>query len=185
MSLMVKNKKPYKESDITNPQNIYGQTKLNGELAIQKINPSNTIIIRTSGYTQNNGNNFVNSILELAKTKHELNVVFDQVASPTYINDLAKTILYILPLINNNAVEIFGYSNEGYCSRNEFAENILKIKNLKNIINPIKSADYNAEAIRPNFSVLDSTKIKTFLKLIYLTGLILEKALIGHLNHKL
>ena len=89
--------KPYVETDIPNPQSVYGQTKLDGELAIQAVNPSNSIIIRTSWVYSNFGSNFVKTMLRLGKEHEKINVVSDQVGSPTYAGDLAKVILEILP----------------------------------------------------------------------------------------
>ena len=101
------NHKSYKENDPPNPQSVYGQTKLNGELAIQRINPDNSIIIRTSWVYSIFGNNFVKTMLRLAETRDEISVVSDQIGSPTNAADLAKAILRILPKINNQTVEIF------------------------------------------------------------------------------
>jgi dTDP-4-dehydrorhamnose reductase len=110
------NKKPYKEIDVPNPQSVYGQTKLDGELAMQKINPANSIIIRTSWVYSKFGNNFVKTMLRLAETRDEISVVADQIGSPTNAADLAKAILTILPKISNETLELFHYSNEGVCS---------------------------------------------------------------------
>ena len=97
-----KSQKPYKETDKTNPQSVYGRTKLDGELAMQKINPTNSIIIRTSWLYSKFGNNFVKKITVLSKTNSEINMVSDQVGSPTSAADLAQVILTILPKIKNN-----------------------------------------------------------------------------------
>ncbi|MDA8641743.1 dTDP-4-dehydrorhamnose reductase, partial [Flavobacteriaceae bacterium] len=125
------NHKPYKESDATNPKSVYGKTKLDGELAIKKINPANTIIIRTSWVYSNYGNNFLKTMLRLGKERKELGVIVDQIGTPTYARDLAKRVLEILPKINNENVELFHFSNEGVCSWYDFASAIFEIKGLK------------------------------------------------------
>jgi dTDP-4-dehydrorhamnose reductase len=154
------NKKPYKEIDVPNPQSVYGQTKLDGELAMQKINPANSIIIRTSWVYSKFGNNFVKTMLRLAETRDEISVVADQIGSPTNAADLAKAILTILPKISNETLELFHYSNEGVCSWYDFAKAIFEIKEVPIKVNPIKSSDYQTLAFRPFYSVLDKKKIK-------------------------
>ena len=104
--------KPYCEEYQTNPNSVYGQTKLDGELEMVKINPHNSLIIRTSWVYSSFGNNFVKTMLKLGKSKNELGVIFDQVGTPTYAADLAEVILDILPKIENNKVEIYNYSND-------------------------------------------------------------------------
>ena len=106
------NNNPYVETDPTNPQNVYGNTKLKGEIAIKRINPKNSIIIRTSWLYFKFGNNFPNKILEFAKKNKKISVVSDEIGTPTYAIDLAKTII-ILPKINNDNVELFHFSNKG------------------------------------------------------------------------
>jgi len=115
------NFKPYTEDDITNPNGIYGQTKLDGENAMIEYNLTNSIIIRTSWVYSSFGNNFVKTMLRLGKEKDELGVIFDQVGTPTYARDLAKTILDILPNIKNDKTEIYNYSNKGVLSWYDFA----------------------------------------------------------------
>ncbi len=154
------NYKPYVESDTPNPQSVYGKTKLDGELAMQKINPSNSIIIRTSWVYSKFGNNFVKTMLRLAKIKDEISVVSDQIGSPTNAKDLAEVILTILPKINNNTVEVFHYSNEGVCSWYDFAKAIFKIKGITIKVNPICSAQYPTSVDRPFYSVLNKNKVK-------------------------
>lgn len=88
---------PYTESDKPNPQNIYGKTKLDGELAMKMINPRNSLIIRTSWLYSKFGNNFVKKMIDLSKTNKQISVVVDQIGSPTNASDLANIILKILP----------------------------------------------------------------------------------------
>lgn len=154
------NYKPYNEEDKPNPQSVYGSTKLAGELAMQKINPENAIIIRTSWVYSSFGNNFVKTMLRLGKEKQELGVIFDQIGTPTYAGDLAKTMLEILPKIKNEEVEVFHYSNEGVCSWYDFAKAIFEFTNTDCKVNPISTAQYPTAAKRPHYSVFDKAKIK-------------------------
>ena len=154
------NYKPYTETDTPNPQSVYGQTKLDGELAIQQINPANSIIIRTSWVYSKFGNNFVETMLRLAKSRDEISVVADQIGSPTNAADLAEAILTILPKISNKTIEVFHYSNEGACSWYDFAKAIFEIKGIVIKVNPIESKRYPTPAERPFYSVLNKTYIK-------------------------
>jgi dTDP-4-dehydrorhamnose reductase len=154
------NYKPYVETDTPNPKSVYGQTKLDGELAMRKINPTNSIIIRTSWVYSKFGTNFVKTILHLAKTKNEISVVSDQIGSPTNAADLAKVILTILPKIQNKNVEVFHYSSDGICSWYDFAKAIFEKNNIPIKVIPIKSSSYQTLAVRPFYSVLDKKKIK-------------------------
>ena len=151
---------PYQEIDKPNPQSVYGQTKLDGELAIQKINPANAIIIRTSWVYSNFGNNFVKTMLRLGKERNELGVIVDQIGTPTYAGDLAKAILDICPKLNFKNVEIYHYSNEGVCSWFDFAKAIFGISDMKNRVNAIETWQYPTAAKRPLFSLLNKRKIK-------------------------
>jgi len=154
------NYKPYVETDTPSPKSVYGQTKLDGELAMQHINPENSIIIRTSWVYSKFGNNFVKTMLRLAETRNEISVVADQIGSPTNAGDLAKAILKILPKIKNETVEVFHYSNEGVCSWYDFAKAIFEIKKIDVILNPIESIQFPTPAKRPYYSMLNKKKIK-------------------------
>ena len=156
-----KNFKPYVEEFQTNPQSIYGKTKLDGENEIRDINPLNSIIIRTSWVYSYYGNNFVKTMLRLGKEKEELGVIFDQIGTPTYAKDLAITILDIIPQIENSKVEIYNYSNEGVLSWYDFAKEIMKMAKLNCKINPIETYQYPTPAKRPHFSLLNKSKIKS------------------------
>ena len=153
--------KPYYEEYQTNPQGIYGKSKLDGENEMININPKNSIIIRTSWVYSFYGNNFVKTMLRLGKEKESLGVIFDQVGTPTYARDLAKTILDILPKIENQKVEIYNYSNEGVLSWYDFAKEIMKMAKLNCKINPIETFQYPTPAKRPHFSLLNKSKIKS------------------------
>jgi dTDP-4-dehydrorhamnose reductase len=152
--------KPYTETDIPNPQSVYGKTKLAGETAMQQISPANSIIIRTSWVYSSYGNNFVKTMLRLGKERDELNVVADQIGTPTNAADLAKAILDILPKIENKEVEFFHYSNEGVCSWFDFAKAIFEIQDLRIKIKPIETWQFPTPAKRPFYSVLNKTNIK-------------------------
>jgi dTDP-4-dehydrorhamnose reductase len=157
--------KPYTETDMPNPQSVYGKTKLAGEATMLNINPANSIIIRTSWVYSRFGNNFVKTMLRLGKEREELNVVADQIGTPTNAADLAKAILTLLPQLKNEAVALFHYSNEGVCSWYDFAKAIFEINNLEVKVNPIESSEYPTPAERPFYSVLNKSKIKEVYKL--------------------
>ena len=151
---------PYIETDIVNPKGIYGKTKLAGELVLQKTNPKNSIIIRTSWIYSSFGANFVKTMLRLCKEKESLGIVFDQVGTPTYAKDLARVILEILPKIENSKVEIYHYSNEGVISWYDLAKEIIRMAKIECKINPIETKEYPTSAKRPHYSVLNKRKIK-------------------------
>jgi len=155
-----RNFKPYCEEFQTNPQGVYGKTKLDGENEMRNINPKNSIIIRTSWVYSSFGNNFVKTMLRLGKEKESLGVIFDQVGTPTYAKDLAKTILDIIPRITNEKVEIYNYSNEGVLSWYDFTKEIMRMVKLDCKINPIQTFEYPTLANRPHFSLLNKSKIR-------------------------
>ena len=153
-------KTPYIEEDITNPQNIYGTTKLKGENALLAVNPNNSVIIRTSWLYSIFGNNFVKTMLKLTKEKEKISVVSDQIGSPTNAKDLAKAILQVVPLIKNEGVQIYHYANKGECSWFQFAEEIVRLSKIECDVEPISSVKFSAKAKRPNFSLLNTEKIQ-------------------------
>lgn len=161
-----KNYKPYTEDDKTNPNGVYGQTKLDGEKAIQEISPENSIIIRTSWVYSSYGANFVKTMLRLGKEKESLGVIFDQVGTPTYARDLAKAILDIIKhstlSIQNSSThtEIYNFSNEGVVSWYDFAKEIMRMAKLDCKINSIETKEYPTPATRPHYSLLNKSKIK-------------------------
>ncbi len=154
------NYKPYIEEYQTNPKSVYGKTKLDGELEVLRINPKNSIIIRTSWIYSSYGTNFVKTMLKLGYDRYELDVIFDQIGTPTYGADLAKVILDIIPNIKNRKVEIYHYSNEGVLSWYDFAKEIMIISKLECNINPIETKNYPTPATRPHYSLLNKSKIK-------------------------
>ncbi|MBN2782446.1 MAG: dTDP-4-dehydrorhamnose reductase [Campylobacterales bacterium] len=155
------NFKPYSEDDTTNPQSVYGSTKLDGEKVMMEYNLKNSIIIRTSWVYSYYGANFVKTMLRLGKEKESLGVIFDQVGTPTYAKDLAKTVLEIIPKIDNKKTEIYNYSNEGVLSWYDFAKEIMKMAKLSCKINPIETYQYPTPAKRPHYSLLNKSKIKS------------------------
>lgn len=154
------NYQPYKETDATDPKNIYGKTKCDGEKAILAVKPKNSIIIRTSWVYSAYGQNFVKTMLRLGKERENIDIIFDQIGTPTYAKDLGQAILDIVPQLNNNHVEVFHYSNEGVSSWFDFANTIFEIENISCCINPIETKSYPTPAIRPYYGLLDKTKIK-------------------------
>lgn len=158
---------PYKETDLPNPLSVYGKTKLEGEIFIQQL-CSKHIIIRTSWLYSPFGSNFVKTMLRLAETNAKLNIVNNQIGTPTNAYDLADAILHIITKDSylqkrDESVPFYGtyhYSNEGICSWYDFAKKIFEINNIKIELQPIPSINYPTPAKRPQYSVLDKSKIK-------------------------
>ena len=146
-----KNKNLYIEDDITNPQSIYGKSKLLGEKYVQDF-CSKYFIIRTA-WLYGDGNNFVNTMLKLSESKDEINVVNDQIGTPTSTVDLAKV---ILKLIYTENYGLYHGTNKGYCSWYDFAKKIFEIKKIDIKVNPINSEEYISKVKRPQYSVLDN-----------------------------
>lgn len=150
---------PYKEDDAPNPKSAYGRTKLAGEKAVMEV-ADTSVIIRTAWLYSEFGNNFVKTMQRLGAERESLNVVFDQIGTPTYAKDLAQAIVDILPQIKAGTKEIYHFSNEGVCSWYDFAVDIMKKSNLKCKVSPIESFQYPTKATRPYYSVLNKAKIK-------------------------
>ena len=162
-----KSDKPYTEIDKTNPINVYGKTKLAGENALQAVMPVNALIIRTSWVYSEYGNNFVSTMLRLGKERDELNVVSDQIGSPTYATDLACAILEIIKdkefKEEDQTTQIYHYSNEGEISWYEFAKEIFKIANIDCNVSPITTQQYPTPARRPvNASMQKDKMVRMF-----------------------
>lgn len=149
---------PFKEDDLTNPQGVYAQTKLEGDLAA--LNYNNAIVIRTSWVYSSFGNNFVKTMLRLGADRDKLTIIFDQIGSPTYARDLAKAMLDIIQQQPTTFSGIYHYSNEGVCSWFDFAKAIFDYKNIACQTSPIETKDYPTPAKRPHFSLLNKAKIK-------------------------
>lgn len=146
------------EDDIAEPINVYGATKLAGEKAIASILPQHNII-RTSWLYSEYANNFVKTMLKLGAERKSLNIIADQVGTPTYAIDLAHAIFAIVNSDEQN-FGVFHYSNEGVTSWFDFAQAIFDLSNLAVQVNPITSSEYPTRAARPHFSVMDKRKIK-------------------------
>lgn len=158
-----KKNEPYLETDNASALNEYGVSKLAGENALMSIMKSNAIIIRTSGVYSEFGNNFVKSILNLSQNNKYLNIISDQVGTPTYASDLANTILEIITndnfTLTDKKSEIYHYSNDGETSWYNFAKEIVEMGRIDCIVNPILSRDYPLPAKRPKYSLLNKDKI--------------------------
>jgi len=162
---------PYVETDEANPINVYGKTKLAGEKAIQEIMTTDAIIIRTSWVYSEYGKNFVKTMLRLGKERGELNVVDDQIGSPTYATDLANAILDIVQNVKlkepSQTTQIYHYSNEGEISWYEFAEEIFKIAKIDCKANPITTQQYPTPAKRPRNTLMNKENIRKVFNIKY------------------
>jgi dTDP-4-dehydrorhamnose reductase len=153
-------KRPYRESDPTHPASSYGKSKKAGEDAMLSCLDKG-MIIRTSWLYSTFGSNFIKTILKKGRELGELNVVNDQVGCPTYAHDLATTILGLIPrAMSQHKMEIYHYSNEGYCNWYEFATEAVGMAGITVKVNPVSSLMYVQLAPRPDYSILDKTKIK-------------------------
>ncbi len=156
---------PYTETDETKPLGVYGETKLRGENAIISTG-CEYVIIRTSWLYSSFGNNFLKTMQRLTAEKESLKVVFDQVGTPTYAGDLANVIYTIIQTdeadIKN---QIYHFSNEGVCSWYDFAVAINRESGNKCNLQPYFSLDFPSKVKRPNYSVLNKSKIKRMLRI--------------------
>ncbi|MDE5793426.1 MAG: dTDP-4-dehydrorhamnose reductase [Muribaculaceae bacterium] len=152
---------PRTESEPTNPTGVYGLTKLHGEQQIEESGVK-ALIFRTAWLYSEYGKNFVKTMLNLTSTKPQLKVVFDQVGTPTYAQDLADAIFSIIENRQMDGNEgIYHYSNEGVCSWYDFTKSIAEIAgNNECDIQPCHSDEFPSPVTRPSYSVLDKTKIK-------------------------
>ena len=147
--------RPYREDDITCPNSVYGTSKLMGENLVREF-CSKYFIVRTA-WLYGEGNNFVRTMLKLSETNSELNVVNDQIGSPTSTVDLAKA---IIDLIHTEHYGIYHGTCEGECSWYDFAKKIFEIKNIDIKVNPVTSDEFKRPAPRPKYSVLDNFMLK-------------------------
>ncbi|MCB8994831.1 MAG: dTDP-4-dehydrorhamnose reductase [Bacteroidales bacterium] len=157
-----RNYRPYTESDLPDPDSVYGLSKLKGESYLSDI--KNSMIIRTSWLYSKFGNNFLKTILRLCSEREEIRIVFDQVGTPTWAGDLAEALLEIVEKTGKSGSDfkggIYHYSNEGVASWYDFAKEIIDIRNTGTKIMPIETRDYPLPAPRPPFSVLNKGKIR-------------------------
>jgi dTDP-4-dehydrorhamnose reductase len=157
---------PFTEDDMPNPKGIYAKSKFAGEYAAFEKN-SKVLVIRTSWVYSTFGNNFVKTMLRLGAERPSLNIVFDQIGSPTYARDLAKAILYIIQEIQVKQLDweeisgVYNYSNEGVTSWYDFATAIFELRQISCRTFPIESKEYPTPAQRPPFSLMNKNKIKT------------------------
>ncbi len=156
---------PYSETDVPNPKSVYGQTKLDGEIAIQK-NWEKHFIVRTSWVYSQFGANFMKTMLRLASERDSLSVVNDQIGTPTNAVDLAEVLIKIintqnLKLNTQHLFGVYNFSNEGVCSWYDFAKEIFRVNNIFINLQAIPSSAYPTPAKRPAYSVLDKSKIKS------------------------
>lgn len=146
--------KPWEINDKKEPLNVYGQTKYEGELFVEKL--KRFFIIRISWVFGLHGNNFIKTMLKLAQQKDELNVVDDQVGSPTYTKDLS---VLLSDMILSDKYGIYHASNEGFCSWYEFAKEIFKQENINIKVNPVDSNSFITKAKRPHNSRMDKSEL--------------------------
>lgn len=149
---------PLSETDETNPVNMYGLSKLEGEKVIP-LHTNKYFIIRTSWLYSEYGNNFVKTMLRLGKERTELKVIWDQIGTPTYAMDLATCVIAITEN-NYSQYGIYHYSNEGVTSWYDFAKTIFEINHTSVKVIPVRTAEYITKARRPAYSVMDKSKIK-------------------------
>ncbi|MBR2286501.1 MAG: dTDP-4-dehydrorhamnose reductase [Alphaproteobacteria bacterium] len=153
--------KPYSPDstkDEINPISIYGKTKFAGEVKVLRY-AIHSVIIRTAWLYSPYGNNFVKTMRKLGAEKESINVVADQIGTPTYAADLADAIVKILPQMNLKTRGIYHFTNMGVCSWYDFAHEIMDLSGLKCRVNPIKTTEYPTRAKRPYYSVLDKSDI--------------------------
>ncbi len=154
-----KKNNPYVEDDNTDPLSQYGKSKKMGEDSLIKINPSNSIIVRTSWLYSVFGSNFLKTIISLENSS-KTRVVNDQIGSPTSAKSLSESILKIIPKLNNSNVEIYHFSNFGECSWFDFASHIFITLEGISKISSVSTEEFEQKAKRPKYGVLCCKKIK-------------------------
>lgn len=156
------NFKPYNEDDPFNPISSYGRSKAEGEkMVVAKA--KRYVIIRTAWLYSSTGNNFIKTMIRLGKERESINVVSDQIGTPTWAFDLAAAIMIVVDKFGKQDIrEIFHFTNEGVISWYDLAKAIINLQNLNCQVNPIESKDYPVKTQRPFYSVLNKTKFKNF-----------------------
>lgn len=156
---------PYREDAPCNPVSVYGKSKLEGEKAV--LGYEKGTVVRSSWLYSPRGNNFFTTIHKLASERNNLNVIYDQVGTPTYARDLARILLMMADMTlsgkDTDLGGLFHYSNEGVCSWYDFALEIVAMTGQHCEISPIETSQYPLPAARPHFSVLNKTKIRSAL----------------------
>jgi dTDP-4-dehydrorhamnose reductase len=150
---------PYTEDKPVCPATVYGKSKLAGEQLLMDVCPA-AVIVRTSWLYSSFGNNFVKTMIKLGRERDTLNVIFDQVGTPTYAADLADALLQVISA-DKFIPGVYHYSNEGVCSWYDFTIAIHQIAGINCRVLPIESKDYPAKTPRPHYSVLNKKKIKS------------------------
>lgn len=149
---------PYRETEPTCPNSVYGSTKLAGEQNALTL-CSRSMVIRTAWLYSTFGNNFVKTMIRLGKERDTLGVIFDQIGTPTYARDLARAIYAAIR--QGVTPGVYHFSNEGVCSWYDFTKAIHRLAGIKDCkVNPLHTEEYPTPAKRPHYSVLDKTKIK-------------------------
>jgi dTDP-4-dehydrorhamnose reductase len=157
-----RNHLPYKETDVPDPDSVYGISKLKGEMYLTGFRSS--IIIRTSWLYSNFGHNFLKTVIRLGTEKEEIRMIYDQIGTPTFAGDLASAILKIIKITADDSSKfihgVYHFSNEGVASWYDFAKEIIDIGGLGARVLPIETSDYPLPAPRPQYSVLNKKKIR-------------------------
>lgn len=149
---------PLSEDDETDPVNYYGWSKLKGEKAVSET-LEEFFILRTSWLYSSFGSNFVKTMMRLSETKDELNIIADQIGTPTYARDLAKAILEVIR--QKKSFGIYHYSNEGVASWYDFTTSVFEYTGVRTKVHPIKTEQYPTPAKRPSYSVMDKSKFRS------------------------
>lgn len=155
---------PYTELDSPLPLSVYGASKLEGEKRLVETAQAYTII-RTSWLYSTFGNNFVKTILRLARSRDELGVIYDQVGTPTFTEDLVWATFELISSPTKINKNIYNFSNEGVASWYDFAKEIVDVAGINCNVLPIETSEFKAKALRPSYSVLNKKKIKSSLNI--------------------
>jgi dTDP-4-dehydrorhamnose reductase len=154
--------RPIREDDQADPLSVYGRTKLEGEKLLQ--GHPRAMVIRTSWLFSVFGRNFIKTFINRMDQRHEIKVVYDQIGTPTYAEDLARAIMQIISNVDSGerpfTPGIFNFSNEGVCSWYDLAVEVCRLTNCRGNVIPVETSDYPTPAKRPTYTVLNKSKIK-------------------------